>query len=177
MLFCFAFLLQFLLAGLTGIMVAVAPFDWQLHDSHFVVAHFHYTLVGGLVTGLLAGMHYWFPKVTGKMYNEMFGKWCFWPFVIGFNMTFLPLHVLGILGMPRRIFTYPPGRGREVWNLIASIGAAVMAAGILCFIWNIVQSAKSGKTADDDPWDGWTLEWATSSPPPEYNFEKLPRRA
>jgi heme/copper-type cytochrome/quinol oxidase subunit 1 len=142
MLFCFAFLLQFLLAGLTGIMVAVAPFDWQLHDSHFVVAHFHYTLVGGLVTGLLAGMHYWFPKVTGKMYNEMFGKWCFWPFVIGFNMTFLPLHVLGILGMPRRIFTYPPGRGREVWNLIASIGAAVMAAGILCFIWNIVQSAR-----------------------------------
>jgi len=174
MLFCFAFLLQFLLAGLTGIMVAVAPFDWQLHDSHFVVAHFHYTLVGGLVTGLLAGMHYWFPKVTGKMYNETLGKWCFWLFVIGFNMTFLPLHVLGILGMPRRIFTYPVGRGWEIWNLIASIGAAVMAAGILCFIWNIVQSAKSGKAAGDDPWDGWTLEWATTSPPPEYNFEKLP---
>jgi cytochrome c oxidase subunit 1 len=174
MLFCFAFLLQFLLAGLTGIMVAVAPFDWQLHDSHFVVAHFHYTLVGGLVTGLLAGMHYWFPKVIGKMYNETLGKWCFWLFVIGFNMTFLPLHVLGILGMPRRIFTYPAGRGWEIWNLIASIGAAVMAAGILCFIWNIVQSAKSGKAAGDDPWDGWTLEWATTSPPPEYNFEKLP---
>ncbi len=174
MLFCCAFLLQFLLAGLTGIMLAVAPFDWQLHDSHFVVAHFHYTLVGGLVTGLLAGMFYWFPKVTGKMYNETLGKWCFWLFVIGFNVTFLPIHVLGILGMPRRVYTYAPGRGWEIWNLIASIGALVMAFGILIFVWNMIQSAISGRPAGDDPWDGWTLEWSTTSPPPEYNFEKLP---
>ncbi|MDQ2844487.1 MAG: cytochrome c oxidase subunit I [Acidobacteriota bacterium] len=174
MLFCCGFLLQFLVAGLTGIMLAVAPFDWQLHDSYFVVAHFHFTLIGGLVFGLFAGMYYWFPKVAGKFLDETLGKWHFWLLCIGFNMTFIPLHFAGMLGMPRRIYTYQAGRGWELWNLIASIGVIFQGAGILLFVINVLRSAKSGTPAGDDPWDAWTLEWATSSPPPEYNFEKLP---
>ncbi len=174
MLFSCAFLLQFLLAGLTGIMLAVTPFDWQLHDSYFVVAHFHFTLVGGLVFGFFAGLYYWFPKATGKMLGETLGKWHFWLFCIGFNMTFITLHFAGFLGMPRRIYTYAPGRGWETINMIASIGVIFQAAGILCFLWNVIQSIRRGVPAGDDPWDAWTLEWATSSPPPEYNFEKLP---
>jgi len=174
MLFCCGFLLQFLLAGLTGIMLAAAPFDWQLHDSYFVVAHFHFTLVGGLVFGLFAGIYYWFPKATGKLLDDKLGKWHFWLLCIGFNMTFIPLHLAGMLGMPRRIYTYAPGRGWEVWNLIASIGVIFQAAAILCFVWNIIRTAMKGQPAGDDPWDAWTLEWATTSPPPEYNFEKLP---
>jgi cytochrome c oxidase subunit I len=174
MLFCCAFLLQFLVAGLTGIMLAVTPFDWQLHDSYFVVAHFHFTLIGGLVFGFFAGVYYWFPKATGKMLSETLGKCHFWLFCIGFNMTFITLHFAGFLGMPRRIYTYAPGRGWESLNMIASIGVIFQAAGLLFFIWNVFQSVKSGKSAGDDPWDAWTLEWATTSPPPEYNFEKLP---
>jgi cytochrome c oxidase subunit I len=174
LLFCCGFLLQFLLAGLTGIMLAVAPFDWQLHDSYFVVAHFHFTLVGGLVFGLFAGIYYWYPKAIGRMTSERLGKWHFWLFCIGFNMTFIPLHFAGFLGMPRRIYTYAAGRGWEGWNLVSSIGVIFQAAGILCFVWNMIRSARSGEPAGDDPWDGWTLEWATTSPPPEYNFEKLP---
>jgi cytochrome c oxidase subunit I len=174
MLFCCAFLLQFLVAGLTGIMLAVSPFDWQLHDSYFVVAHFHFTLIGGLVFGLMAGMYYWFPKVSGRMYNERLGKLSFWSFVIGFNLTFIPLHFAGMLGMPRRIYTYPAGRGWEGYNLAASIGVIFQIAAIGMFAWNMIYSSMKGKRAGDDPWDGWTLEWATTSPPPEYNFEKLP---
>ncbi len=174
MLFCCGFLLQFLVAGLTGIMLAVAPFDWQLHDSYFVVAHFHFTLIGGLVFGLFAGIYYWFPKATGKLLGETLGKWHFWLLCIGFNMTFIPLHFAGFLGMPRRIYTYAPGRGWDGLNLIASIGVIFQAAGILCFVINVLRSAISGERAGDDPWDAWTLEWTTSSPPPEYNFEKLP---
>jgi cytochrome c oxidase subunit 1 len=174
MLFCCAFLLQFLVAGLTGIMLAVAPFDWQLHDSYFVVAHFHFTLIGGLIFGVFAGIYYWFPKATGKLLSETLGKWHFWLLCIGFNMTFIPLHFAGFLGMPRRIYTYAPGRGWDGVNLLASIGVIFQAAGILCFVINVLRSARSGEPAGDDPWDAWTLEWTTSSPPPEYNFEKLP---
>jgi len=174
MLFCCAFLLQFLVAGLTGIMLAVSPFDWQLHDSYFVVGHFHFTLIGGLVFGLFAGMYYWFPKATGKLLCEKLGHWHFWLFVIGFETTFIPMHFLGILGMPRRIYTYAPDRGWDFWNLISSLGVIAQAAAIALFIWNVVDSIRSGEKAGDDPWDGWTLEWATFSPPPEYNFEKLP---
>ncbi len=174
MLFCCGFLLQFLVAGLTGIMLAVAPFDWQLHDSYFVVAHFHFTLIGGLVFGLFSGMYYWFPKASGKLLDERLGKWHFWLLCIGFNMTFIPLHFAGMLGMPRRIYTYQAGRGWELWNMIASLGVVLQAAGILCFVLNVLKSVKSGEPAGDDPWDAWTLEWSTSSPPPEYNFEKLP---
>jgi cytochrome c oxidase subunit 1 len=175
MLFCCGFLLQFLVAGLTGIMLAVAPFDWQLHDSYFVVGHFHFTLIGGgLVFGLFAGIYYWFPKATGKMLCDKLGRWQFWLFVIGFEATFVPMHFLGILGMPRRIYTYAPDRGWDFWNLVSSLGVIVQAAAIAIFIWNVIDSIRSGEKAGDDPWDGWTLEWATSSPPPEYNFEKLP---
>jgi cytochrome c oxidase subunit I len=174
MLFCCGFLFQFLVAGLTGIMLAVAPFDWQLHHSYFVIGHFHFVLIGGLVFALFAGMYYWFPKATGKMPIETFGRWHFWLFTIGFNMTFIPMHFLGFLGMPRRIYTYPVGRGWEFWNLVSSIGVIFQVLGILFFVWTIVQSLRSGERAGDDPWDAWTLEWATSSPPPEYNFETLP---
>jgi cytochrome c oxidase subunit 1 len=174
LLFCCAFLLQFLVAGLTGIMLAVAPFDWQLHDSYFVIAHFHFTLVGGLVFGLFAGIYYWFPKVSGRVLDEKLGKWHFWLFCIGFNITFITLHFAGFMGMPRRIYTYYPGRGWEWLNLIATLGVIPQALGVLCFVWNVIHSSLRGVPAGDDPWDGWTLEWATTSPPPEYNFEKLP---
>lgn len=174
MLFCCGFLLQFLVAGLTGIMLGMTPFDWQLTDSYFVVAHFHFTLVGGLLFGIFAGLYYWFPKVTGRMMDEKLGRLHFWLFTIGFNITFIPQHFLGFLGMPRRIYTYQAGRGWELWNLISSIGAPLQALAVLILVWNIYKSVRSGEPAGDDPWDGWTLEWATSSPPPEYNFEKLP---
>ena len=174
MLFCCGFLLQFLCAGLTGIMLGAAPFDWQLHHSYFVIAHFHYTLVGGLVFGIFAGLYYWYPKVTGRMFNEKWGKWHFWLFVIGFNLTFLPQHVAGFLGMPRRIYTYPAGRGWETWNFLSTCGVPIQIAATLFFAVNFIYSAIKGQPAGDDPWDAWTLEWATSSPPPEYNFEKLP---
>jgi cytochrome c oxidase subunit 1 len=174
MLFCIGFLFQFLIAGLTGIMLAAAPFNWQLTDSYFVVAHFHYTLIGGLLFALFGGVYYWFPKATGKMLSETLGKWNFWLLVIGFHMTFDPLHFAGLLGMPRRIYTYPPGRGWEGLNLAASIGVIFQAAAVACMAWNIIQALRSGKAAGNDPWDAWTLEWATSSPPPEYNFAVLP---
>jgi cytochrome c oxidase subunit 1 len=170
MLFCIGFLFQFLIAGLTGVMLAAAPFDWQLTDSYFVVAHFHYVLLGGLMFTLFAAIYYWFPKATGKMLNEKLGKWHFWLLVIGFHLTFDPLHFAGILGMPRRIYTYAGDRGWNEINLIASVGVVFQAAAILCMVWNIIQSLRTGKKAGDDPWDGWTLEWGTSSPPPEYNF-------
>jgi cytochrome c oxidase subunit 1 len=174
MLFCCAFLFQFLVAGLTGIMLAIAPFDWQLHDSYFVIGHFHFTLVAGLVFGLFAGMYYWFPKVTGRMYDEKLGKWHFWLFTIGVQLTFVPMHFLGFLGMPRRIYTYAPDRGWNLMNLICTVGVFVQIAGILIWVLNVMRSTRVGKPAGDDPWDAWTLEWATSSPPPEYNFEHVP---
>jgi cytochrome c oxidase subunit I len=174
MLFCCGFLFQFLIAGLTGVMLGVAPFDWQLNNSYFVVGHFHYVLIGGLVFALFGGMYYWFPKATGRMPSETLGKWHFWLFCLGFNMTFIPMHFLGFLGMPRRIYTYAPDRGWESMNMLATIGVAFQMAGILCFVWNVISSLIRGPRAGDDPWDAWTLEWTTSSPPPEYNFEKIP---
>ncbi len=142
MLFCIAFLFQFLIAGLTGIMLAAAPFDWQLTDSYFVVAHFHYTLIGGMLFALFGGVYYWFPKATGKMLSETLGKWSFWLLVIGFHMTFDPLHFAGFLGMPRRIYTYPPGRGWEDLNLMASIGVIFQAAAVAFMAWNIIRSLR-----------------------------------
>jgi cytochrome c oxidase subunit 1 len=174
MLFCVAFLFQFLIAGLTGVMMAAAPLDWQLTDSYFVVAHFHYVLLGGLLFTLFGAVYYWFPKATGRMLNETLGKWHFWLLVIGFHITFDTLHFAGILGMPRRIYTYAAGRGWEGLNLVASIGVIFQAAGVACLIWNIIHSVRKGALAGDDPWDAWTLEWATTSPPPEYNFVVLP---
>jgi cytochrome c oxidase subunit 1 len=174
MLFCVAFLFQFLIAGLTGIMLAAAPLNWQLTDSYFVVAHFHYTLLGGMLFTLFGGFYYWFPKATGRMLSETLGKWHFWLLVIGFHMTFDTLHFAGILGMPRRIYTYAAGRGWEGLNLVASIGVIFQAAATVCLIWNIIRSLRKGAPAGNDPWDAWTLEWATTSPPPEYNFAVEP---
>ena len=170
MLFCIGFLFQFLIAGLTGVMLAVAPFDWQLTDSYFVVAHFHYVLFGGLLFTLFGGIYYWFPKVTGKMLSETLGKWHFWLLVIGFHLTFDPQHFAGIMGMPRRIYTYAAGRGWETWNLISSIGVAFQGIAVAIFVWNVIVSLRSGRVAGNDPWDAWTLEWSTTSPPPEYNY-------
>jgi cytochrome c oxidase subunit 1 len=174
MLFCTAFLFQFLMAGLTGVMLGAAAFDWQLSDSYFVVAHFHYVLIGGLLFTLFGAIYYWFPKATGRMLSERLGKWHFWLLVIGFNLTFGPQHIAGMLGMPRRIYTYDAGRGLEVWNLVSSLAVAIQAVAILIFVWNILRSLRVGEPAGDDPWDAWTLEWSTTSPPPAYNFDVLP---
>jgi cytochrome c oxidase subunit I len=174
MLFCIAFLFQFLIAGLTGIMLSAAPFDWQLGNSYFVVAHFHYVIVGGILFTLFAAFYYWFPKISGRMYNETLGKLHFVLFLIGFHLTFDFMHIPGLLGMPRRIYTYEPGRGWDVWNLICTIGVFFQIAGTLVFVGNLLWSFFKGKPAGNDPWDAWTLEWSTSSPPVEYNFAKLP---
>jgi cytochrome c oxidase subunit 1 len=174
MLFCAGFLFQFLTGGLTGVMLATAPFDWQLGNSYFVVAHFHYIIVGGILFSLFGAFYYWFPKMTGRMLNETLGKWHFWLFVIGFHLTFDFMHIPGLLGMPRRIYTYEAGRGWETWNMISSIGAVFQAAAILLFVYNMILSYFKGAPAGNDPWDAWTLEWATSSPPPDYNFANLP---
>jgi len=174
MLFACAFLFQFLCAGLTGIMLAVAPFNWQVTDSYFVVAHFHFVLVGSLIFTVFGAIYYWFPKVTGRLLSERLGRWHFWLFVVGFNLTFLPMHWAGMLGMPRRIYTYPADRGWDFWNLIASLGVPFQAAAVLVFLVNIALSLRRGERAGSDPWDAWTLEWATSSPPPPYNFETAP---
>ncbi len=174
MLFACAFLLQFLCAGLTGIMLSVVPFNWQLTDSYFVVAHFHFVLVGGLFFTVFGAIYYWFPKVTGRLLSERLGRWHFWLFVVGFNLTFLPMHWAGMLGMPRRIYTYPADRGWDLWNLIATLGVPFQAAAVLIFLINVAISLRRGERAGDDPWDAWTLEWATASPPPPYNFETAP---
>src|SRR6202453_813836 len=174
MLFCVAFVFQFLIAGLTGIMLASAPFDWHLGNSYFVVAHFHYVIVGAILFTLFGAFYYWFPKITGKMYNEALGKLHFWLFVIGFHLTFDFMHIPGLLGMPRRIYTYEPGRGWDTWNFIVTIGVFFQAAGILIFLGNLIWSYFRGKIAGSDPWDAWTLEWSTNSPPPEYNFATIP---
>jgi len=174
MLFCLGFLFQFLIAGLTGVMLGVAPFNWQLTDSYFVVAHFHYMLVGSFIFGMFGAIYYWYPKAIGRLLNHKLGLWHFWLFAIGFHLTFDPQHIAGILGMPRRIYTYDPGRGWEIYNLLSSIGAAFQAAGVGCLAVNLLRSLRHGALAGDDPWDAWTLEWSTTSPPPDYNFETLP---
>jgi cytochrome c oxidase subunit 1 len=174
MLFCIAFLFQFLIAGLTGVTLGVAPLDWQLANSYYVVAHFHYVIVGGILFTVFGAFYYWFPKVSGRMYNEALGRLHFVLFLVGFHLTFDFMHVPGILGMPRRIYTYEPGRGWDVWNLIVTLGVLFQAAGILVFAINLVWSFFRGKAAGSDPWDAWTLEWSTTSPPPVYNYAVIP---
>jgi cytochrome c oxidase subunit 1 len=174
MLFAIAFLFQFLIAGLTGIMLASAPFDWQLSLSYFVVAHFHYVIVGGILFALFAAFYYWYPKVTGRMLSERLGQIHFWLFVLGFHLTFDPMHFAGLLGMPRRVYTYEPGRGWDGINLIVSVGAFIQAIGVLVFVANLIVSYWKGDGAGNDPWDAWTLEWSVSSPPPAYNFVTIP---
>jgi cytochrome c oxidase subunit I len=174
MLFCTAFVIQFLMAGLTGIMLSVAPWNWQLHNSYFVIAHFHYVLVGAIVFCIFAAIYYWFPKVTGHMLSEKLGKWHFWLFFIGFHITFDTMHFVGILGMPRSIYTFEPDRGWNTLNMIISVGGSIQAIAVLILVWNLVDSYMHGRLAGNDPWDAWTLEWSTPSPPPPYNFATDP---
>jgi cytochrome c oxidase subunit I len=174
MMFAVGFLFQFLVAGLTGIMLGSAPFDWQLSGSYFVVAHFHYVLVGAILFMVFAAFYYWYPKMTGRLLNETLGKWHFWLFLIGFHLTFDFMHIPGILGMPRRIYTYEADRGWMILNMITSSGAFFQAAGTLIFVYNLIWSYFKGPVAGADPWDAWTLEWSTSSPPPTYNFAVIP---
>ena len=170
MLFSIAFLFQWVLAGLTGIMLSVSPWNWQLHNSYFVVAHFHYVLVGAIFFMIFAAFYYWYPKMTGRMLSERLGKWHFWLMVLGFHLTFDVMHIPGLLGMPRQIYTYEPDRGWTLLNQIVTAGAFLQAIAVLVFVYNLVSSYFKGEPAGPDPWDAWTLEWSTPSPPPTYNF-------
>jgi cytochrome c oxidase subunit I+III len=173
-LFVVGFIVVFVIGGLSGVMFAVIPFDQQVTDSYFVVAHFHYVLFGGAVFPIFAGVHYWLPKITGRMFSERAGTASFWLVFVGFNLTFFPMHIAGLLGMPRRVYTYPDHMGWDVLNLLSTIGGFVLAAGILVILANVLWSVRWGPPAGDDPWDGNTLEWATTSPPPPYNFPVIP---
>src|SRR6266700_1198815 len=174
MLFCIAFLIQFLCAGITGISHAVVPLDWQTKNSYYLVAHFHFVAVGAIVFAVLGALQYWFPKMSGRFLSERLGRWTFWLMVIGFNMTFIIQHFFGLLGMPRRVFTYPDLPHFTWMNMLSTIGVFFMAAAALILVWNLVASFFGGKLAGDNPWNAWTLEWATTSPPPHENFHALP---
>lgn len=174
LLFAVGFVAMFVTGGLTGVMHSMVPSDYQQQDSYFVVAHFHQVLFGGAMFALFGGVYYWFPKFTGKLMSEAWGQLHFWLMLIGFNLTFQPMMVLGMLGMPRRIYTYSDGLGWDVWNLLATIGAFTIAASVLVFIYNVIVSLRRGEPAGADPWDGRTLEWSIPSPPPHHNFAKIP---
>jgi cytochrome c oxidase subunit 1 len=172
--FVIGFFLLFTIGGLTGVMLASIPYDLQAHDTFFVVAHFHYVLMGGAVFPLFGAFYYWFPKLTGRMLSERAGKWNFWLLFIGMNVTFFPMHILGLLGMPRRIYTYLPEMGWGNLNMLSSVGAVVIVAGVCVFLANVWTSLRRGVPAGDNPWDAATLEWATSSPPPSFNHLFIP---
>ncbi|MGP1674134.1 MAG: cytochrome c oxidase subunit I [Candidatus Limnocylindrales bacterium] len=174
LLFALGFLSMFLLGGINGAMTAAVPVDFALHDTYFIVAHIHYVLFGGSVFGIMAGLYYWFPKMSGRMLDEGLGKIQFVLMYIGFNLTFFPMHELGLAGMPRRIADYSSSAGWNDLNLLATIGGFTIAASMLPLLWNVFVSLRNGKVAGDDPWEGNTLEWATTSPPPPYNFDHLP---
>ena len=174
MLFVMGFLLLFLLGGITGVMVSVLPFDWQVTDSYFIVAHFHYVLNGAVVFPIFAAIYYWYPKVTGRLLSEPLGKASFWVMFVGFNVAFFPMHILGLLGMARRVYTYQSGLGWDWLNLVASIGGFMFATGVLLTFVNLFVSRKHPRDAGPDPWHADTLEWATDSPTPEYNFRSVP---
>ena len=174
LLFILGFIFTFVIGGMTGVMVASVPIDTQVHDTYFVVAHFHYVLVGGAVFPLLGGVYYWYPKITGRMLSERLGRWSFWLIVVGFNVAFFPMHILGLMGMPRRVYTYQPEMGWQALNLLSSAGAFVLFAGFVLVLWNVIASLRTGVPAGDDPWGANTLEWATTSPPPSYNFARIP---
>jgi cytochrome c oxidase subunit 1/cytochrome c oxidase subunit I+III len=174
MLFATGFLVTFTIGGLSGISFAAFPIDWQVTDTYYLVAHLHYVLFGGTVFALFAGAYYWFPKISGRMLSEKLGKWHFWLMLLGFNMTFMVQHFLGLIGMPRRVFTYPDLPGWAALNMISSIGAGIMGIAVAIFLWNLITSSIDEEPAGNNPWDAWTLEWATTSPPPPHNFDLLP---
>jgi cytochrome c oxidase subunit I+III len=173
-LFVVGFLVIFVIGGITGVMVAAPPFDQQAHDSYFVVGHLHYVLIGGVAFPIFAGIYYWFPKFTGRMLDERLGRWNFWLLFIGTNLAFFPMHIVGLLGMPRRVYTYEAGLGWEPYNLLSSIGVLVILLGIAVFIWNVARSYRRGEPAGNNPWGGDTLEWAVPSPPAEHGWSILP---
>jgi cytochrome c oxidase subunit 1 len=173
MMFSVALVSQFTIGGLSGVTHAVAPADTQQTDTYYIVAHFHYVLFGGSMFGIFSGVYYWFPKVFGRKLSEGIGKLQFWLMFIGFNLTFGPMHILGLQGMPRRVSTYPEGMGFDVWNMVSTIGSYLIAISFLIWIYNVVVS-RNNVCHDPDPWDGRTLEWGTSSPPPAHNFDEEP---
>jgi cytochrome c oxidase subunit 1 len=173
-LFAIGFVAMFIIGGLSGVMHASPPVDTHQNDSYFVVAHIHYVLFGGTMLALFAGIHYWWPKYTGRMLNDALGQWTFWLMMLGFNVTFFPMHFLGVAGMPRRMSIYPTGTGWDFWNLVATIGAFLLAASVWLFVMNAYLSLRRGAPAGNDPWDGATLEWTIASPPPVYNFAEIP---
>jgi len=174
MLFSLGFIAMFIIGGLSGVTHSIVPHDAQQQDTYYIVAHFHYVLFGGAIFGLFGGIYYWFPKIFGRLMDERKGKVHFWLMLIGFNLAFGPMHILGLKGMPRRYYHYQSGLGWELWNMVATIGAFIIALSVLVFIFNFAQSRKKGEVASEDPWDGRTLEWSIPSPPPEYNFEEVP---
>ena len=174
LLFSLGFISMFIMGGLSGVMHASPPVDLQQTDTYFIVAHFHYVLFGGSIFGLFSGVYYWFPKIFGKVLDERLGKLHFWLMLIGFNVTFFPMHFLGLIGMPRRIYTYAPDLGWNFWNAVATVGAFIIALSFVVFMVNVAKTTRSGAPAPADPWDARTLEWTISSPPPVYNFATLP---
>jgi len=174
LLFVLGFFALFVLGGLSGVMLASVPLDLQVHDTYFVVAHFHYVLIGGALFPLLGAVYFWFPKIAGRLLSERLGRWQFWLLFAGFNLTFFPMHYLGVLGMPRRVYTYPRGLGWDAYNLMSSIGAYVIALSFVLMLVNIARALRRGETAPDDPWQAPDLSWATASPPPAYNFTAVP---
>jgi len=175
MLFAIGFIAMFLIGGIDGVWMASPAMDFAIHDTFWVVAHIHYVLFGGALFGIFAGIYFWYPKMVGYKLRDGLGKWHFWIMIIGFNLTFFPMHLLGLKGMPRRIALYPADRGWGTLNLISSIGAYIIAISIILFIVNVIVSARRHEPAGNDPWKANTLEWATSSPPPPHNFDRLPR--
>jgi cytochrome c oxidase subunit I+III len=174
LLFIVGFIVYFMIGGLSGITLAAIPFDQQVHDSYYVIAHFHFVIFGAAVFPILGGMYFWFPKVTGRMYNESVGKLSFWLTAVGTFVVFFPMHIVGIMGMPRRNYTYPAGLGWGLLNLIESIGAYILGIGLLLIVVNLAVSLRRGAPAGNDPWEGDTLEWSTTSPPPAYNYAVIP---
>ncbi|MHB8620683.1 MAG: cytochrome c oxidase subunit I, partial [Chloroflexota bacterium] len=174
MLFSIGFIAMFIIGGLSGVMHASPPADLQQNNTYFIVAHFHYVLFGGALLGIFSGVYYWFPKMTGRLLSEKVGKWHFWLTLIGFNVTFFPMHWLGLDGMPRRVYTYPSGLGWSFWNAVSSAGSLVIGVSVLVFMYNFFHSLSHGEIAGNDPWDARTLEWSIPSPPPVYNFAHIP---
>ena len=176
MLYALGFIITFVLGGISGVTLASVPWDWQVSDTYFVVAHFHYVLIGSLVFGMFAGLYYWLPKLTNRMFSESLGKWNFWITLIGFNLTFFPMHFSGLLGMPRRVYTYAPGLGLDTPNLLSTLGAYVLGFGVLLFLVNFVRSVLlgRGREAGENPWDAGSLDWATPTPPPDEGYRVIP---
>jgi cytochrome c oxidase subunit I len=173
MLMAVGFIAVFLIGGITGVMVASPPIDWHVNDTYFIVAHFHYIMVGGLLYGMFAAFYFWFPKMTGRRLSERLGRWHFWLFFVGFNLTFFVQFLVGLDGMPRRIADYQTTRWTSA-NQVSTAGSYLMAVSILVFLWNFLVSIRRGEPAGDDPWEANSLEWATTSPPPHHNFHHLP---